>query len=115
LGIDHRFSGEGEPVVFETMVFGGKLDQECERYCTWEEAEKGHEAMIQRIRREANNKELNVKYRELIEEAKREIEEEAKRCAIDEIKERLEEIKETEICLAEMRTAYERLLDEQVE
>lgn len=56
-----------------------------------------------------------MKYRELIDEAKREIEEEARRCAVAEIKERLEEMKETEICLAEMRAAYEKLLDERVE
>lgn len=30
LGIDHSFEG-GEPVLWETMVFGGPLDQECSR------------------------------------------------------------------------------------
>ncbi len=41
LGLDHSFGGD-KPMLFETMVFGGKLDQEMERYSTWEEAEKGH-------------------------------------------------------------------------
>lgn len=42
LGIDHGF-GEGyAPVLFETMIFGGKEDEYQERYCTWEEAEAGH-------------------------------------------------------------------------
>ncbi len=32
LGLNHRFGDEGEPLVFETMVFGGKFDQRMERY-----------------------------------------------------------------------------------
>lgn len=49
LGIDHGYD-TGEPILFETMVFGGELDQEQERYCTWDEAERGHEAMVRRVR-----------------------------------------------------------------
>lgn len=49
LGIDHRFGGQGPPIVFETMVFGGPLDQEQERYTTWDEAEQGHAAMVARV------------------------------------------------------------------
>jgi hypothetical protein len=41
LGSDHNW-GEGRPLVFETMIFGGEWDEEMERYSTWEEAEKGH-------------------------------------------------------------------------
>lgn len=41
LGIDHGFGG-GLPVVFETMIFGGPRDLYQMRYCTWEEAERGH-------------------------------------------------------------------------
>lgn len=49
LGIDHRFlDTKGPPLVFETMVFGGPLDQEQLRYSTWEEAERGHAAMVDR-------------------------------------------------------------------
>lgn len=48
LGSDHRW-GEGPPLIFETMVFGGTLDQEQERYSTWSEAEKGHAAMVARV------------------------------------------------------------------
>ena len=45
LGIDHSFppSTEGEPILFETMIFGGEDDSYQERYSTWEEAEAGHE------------------------------------------------------------------------
>jgi hypothetical protein len=42
LGIDYSF-GEGRPLLFETMIFGGEHDEEQWRYSTWEEAEKGHE------------------------------------------------------------------------
>ena len=41
LGIDHSF-GEGALKLFETMVFGGLLDQWQWRYTTWEEAETAH-------------------------------------------------------------------------
>ncbi|MCJ7828738.1 MAG: hypothetical protein MUP81_03235 [Dehalococcoidia bacterium] len=48
LGLDHQF-GEGEPLLFETMVFGGKYDQEQERYSTWDEAEKGHKKWVKKV------------------------------------------------------------------
>ena len=48
IGLDHSFGG-GPPLLFETMVFGGELDQEMERYGTWEEAEAGHQLMKQRV------------------------------------------------------------------
>jgi len=49
LGLDHSF-GEGPPLLFETMVFGGLLDQEMNRYFTWDEAEKGHREMVQKVK-----------------------------------------------------------------
>jgi len=42
LGIDHNLFGEGPPILFETMVFGGPDGGRMWRYATWEEAEKGH-------------------------------------------------------------------------
>lgn len=42
LGLDHNYWDTGEPILFETMVFGGVLDEYMWRYCTWEEAEEGH-------------------------------------------------------------------------
>jgi hypothetical protein len=32
------------------MIFGGPLDQECDRCSTWEAAEKMHEKMMERVR-----------------------------------------------------------------
>lgn len=49
LGLDHSFGGS-VPLLFETMVFGGPLDQECERYATWVEAEAGHASMVARCK-----------------------------------------------------------------
>lgn len=40
LGVDYSF-GYGNPLVFETMIFGGEHDTMGWRYSTWEEAEKG--------------------------------------------------------------------------
>lgn len=48
LGIDHSF-GIGPPLVFETMVFGGPLDQKMERYTSWDAAIDGHAAMLKRV------------------------------------------------------------------
>lgn len=41
-GLDMRCGGEGAPLVFETMIFGGEHDQYQERYATWKEARAGH-------------------------------------------------------------------------
>jgi hypothetical protein len=48
LGLDHSF-GQGPPMLFETMVFGGPLDSACERCSTWEQAEAQHSAMLKRV------------------------------------------------------------------
>lgn len=53
LGLDHSF-GNGEPQIFETMAFGGGdmrgLLQE--RYATWDEAAKGHKAVVAQLRKD---------------------------------------------------------------
>ena len=41
LTMDHSF-GSGDPILFETMVFGGQYDDYQWRYSTYEEAEAGH-------------------------------------------------------------------------
>lgn len=60
LGLDHRFLSDGPPIVFETMVFQetaeerehcGEVFDDCmQRYCTYEEAERGHEAIVDSLR-----------------------------------------------------------------
>jgi hypothetical protein len=52
LGLDHGWGPPAPPILFETMVFweGGPLDQEQERYASWDAAEQGHTAMVYRVR-----------------------------------------------------------------
>ena len=49
LGLDHQH-GNGPPLIFETMVFGGRHDSHCERYPTEAAALAGHAAIVQAIR-----------------------------------------------------------------
>jgi hypothetical protein len=49
LGLDHGWGMHSRPVLFETMVFGGKYDQSQERYCTWDEAEAGHKQWLKKV------------------------------------------------------------------
>jgi hypothetical protein len=47
LCIDHNFGGEGPPIVFETMIFGGPLDGLQFRCCTWDEAVEQHKKIVE--------------------------------------------------------------------
>ena len=55
LGVDHNtflraLTGkEHPPALFETMVFGGAHDEYQERYATYEEAEIGHERIVEMV------------------------------------------------------------------
>ncbi len=49
LGIDHNFLSGGPPLVFETMVHSDYGWDDQVRYCTWDEAEAGHHAMVETI------------------------------------------------------------------
>lgn len=51
LGINHQFGG-GPPLIFESMVFGGPLDQEQRRYSTELEARAGHAELLELVRKE---------------------------------------------------------------
>jgi hypothetical protein len=50
LGLDHHFGEGGPPVLWETMTFGAKLDQE-QRRCAGgvEQAEAMHEEMVEKV------------------------------------------------------------------
>jgi len=50
LGIDHNFN-EGEPILWETMIFGGTHDQYQARYATREEALAGHKRALAMVER----------------------------------------------------------------
>jgi len=58
LGIDHNFSGQENPLLFETMVFPSEenfKDLECERYSTKEQAVEGHKKMVRKWEKESDN------------------------------------------------------------
>lgn len=52
LGVDHRFFGDGPPIVFETMIFYPKGDDldwggaDQWRYATWDQALAGHDQAV---------------------------------------------------------------------
>jgi len=50
LFINHNFGGEGKPILFETMVFGGKHDQYCRRYASFGEAKTGHWEIVEMVK-----------------------------------------------------------------
>ena len=49
LGLDHRLTGDGPPLLWETLVFGGPLEGEMVRYDSREAALEGHQAMCRRV------------------------------------------------------------------
>ena len=54
LWIDHNFSG-GQPVLFETMIFGGKYDGEQFRYQNYENAASGHKFLVYLLEQETHS------------------------------------------------------------
>lgn len=50
LGLDHNLFGVGDPILFETMIFGGSLDEYQERCRTWEEAEEQHRVAVELVK-----------------------------------------------------------------
>ena len=49
LGLVHRFDNTSEPILWETMVFGGPHDQHQERYTSQAEAIAGHDRVVQMV------------------------------------------------------------------
>lgn len=50
LGINHRFSGDGPPLIFETLAAHPDHGEITRRYSTAEEALAGHNALVEEIR-----------------------------------------------------------------
>jgi hypothetical protein len=49
LTVDHQF-GDGPPILFETMIFGGPYADAQWRYATWDEAVAGHARVVTALR-----------------------------------------------------------------
>jgi hypothetical protein len=51
LGLNHSFHEDDDhPLLFESMIYGGPADQEQLRYCFWEDAEAGHQLLVEYAR-----------------------------------------------------------------
>lgn len=50
LGLDYRFSSNGPPLLFETMIFGGDHDGFTHRYATHTEALQGHKLTVEMVK-----------------------------------------------------------------
>lgn len=50
LGLDHQLLPAGPPLIFETMIFGGKLDGYQLRYSSESDAIQGHKTIVELIR-----------------------------------------------------------------
>lgn len=47
LGLDHSFGDGGDPILFETMVFGPDgREVDCDRCTTWDQAVQMHEKYV---------------------------------------------------------------------
>ena len=51
LGLDHGLF-DGPPMLWETMVFGGPLDGEMDRYSSLDSAKLGHGQTVARVKEE---------------------------------------------------------------
>lgn len=51
IGLDYNWSAQGAPIIFETMVFGGTVEQDtsCWRYTTEDSARAGHAEVVSMI------------------------------------------------------------------
>lgn len=78
LGSDHRFGDSGPPILFETMVFAhdgiAGDDILCYRYCTWNEAWKGHGIVLKAvIDAEISKEDFGTKTEEVYDVLQREL------------------------------------------
>ena len=50
LGIDHNYAGTSEPVLWETMIFGGQHAGYQKRYTSKEQALEGHKEAVELVK-----------------------------------------------------------------
>ena len=49
LGLDHNYHGSGKPILFETMIFGGRYNDFQKRYTSWDDAKKSHQQVLEML------------------------------------------------------------------
>lgn len=59
LGLDHSWSPDSDPILFETMQFGGLQDTFQYRYATKADAQAGHNEVCNRVRKRFNKKHVH--------------------------------------------------------
>jgi len=59
LGLDHQYFA-GPPILFETMIFHGPLNEYQERYETWDEASKGHDIAVEKVRKALDERNFTI-------------------------------------------------------
>ena len=57
LGLNHNWDG-GDPLIFETMIFGGEHDEYQERYSTEQQAKLGHQYAVDLVKDRKPKREL---------------------------------------------------------
>ncbi len=55
LGLDSNWHEQGDPVLWETMIFGGKHDNYQDRYSSLEDAKAGHAKAVALVKEEPCN------------------------------------------------------------
>lgn len=50
LCLDHSYAPDGEPILWETMVFGGPHDGWQSRYTSYADAKEGHEWVVAMVK-----------------------------------------------------------------
>jgi hypothetical protein len=53
IGVPQAGSTRERPLIFETMIFGGELDEHAWRYSSEAEAERGHDDVVELVSAEA--------------------------------------------------------------
>lgn len=64
LGLDHSYNST-IPILWETMVFGGLLNQEQQRYASFQEALKGHNEVVDYAKKTINTKQMIISEEDL--------------------------------------------------
>lgn len=63
LAMRHNLMSEGDPVLFETMVFAKGKEHNMRRYTNWKDAEEGHRKFIKELGAKTTNRyEFITKY-----------------------------------------------------
>ena len=62
MAMDHNFDvNSDEPILFETMVFGGEHNDYQERYHTYDRAEEGHKRICEMVDKVAINRDKRLR------------------------------------------------------